>query len=246
MPPAAAGGSPASAPGITGTRPPRAGPNSAGLGAAAEAAGAAATGGATPGEVVFAVPSGNLGNLTAGVIAQRIGLPVRRFIAACNANDVLPEFLRTGTYRARPAVPTISNAMDVGDPSNFPRLEELYGRDPDAMRAALAGVTVGERETRQAIRDVHAAHGYVFDPHGAVAAAAVARLWRETGERGPIITLATAHPAKFGEVIREELGFAPELPEPWRDWASRRLLALDLQTTGYQAFRSLLLREALG
>jgi threonine synthase len=131
-----------------------------------------ALGGPAAGDVVFAVPSGNLGNLTAGVIAQRIGLPVRRFLAACNVNDVLPEYLRTGTYRARPAAPTISNAMDVGDPSNFPRLAELHERSLEAMRANLTGASVSEEDTRRAIRQAHDADGYVLDPHSAVAFAA--------------------------------------------------------------------------
>ena len=89
--------------------------------------------------MVFSVPSGNLGNLTAGVIAQRMGLPVCRFVAACNVNDVLPEFLSTGQYRSRTSVPTLSNAMDVGDPSNFPRLLALHGGSLASMRENLAG-----------------------------------------------------------------------------------------------------------
>jgi threonine synthase len=195
-----------------------------------------ALGGPAAGDVVFAVPSGNLGNLTAGVIAQRIGLPVRRFLAACNLNDVLPEYLRTGIYRARPAAPTISNAMDVGDPSNFPRLAELHGRSLDALRANLMGASVSEEDTRRAIRHAYDTSGYVLDPHGAVAYAAALRARQEGGEAGPIVALATAHPAKFGEVIREELGRAPELPEAWRDWASRPLVAVDLKSSDYPAF----------
>ncbi len=197
-----------------------------------------ALGGPSAGGVVFAVPSGNLGNLTAGVIAQRIGLPVRRFLAACNVNDVLPEYLRTGTYRARAARPTISNAMDVGDPSNFPRLAELHGHSLAALRANVAGASVSEADTRLAIRRAHDTSGYVLDPHGAVAFAAALRLREEIGEAGPIVALATAHPAKFGEVIREELGRAPELPAEWRDWAARPLAALDLESTDYEDFRA--------
>ena len=199
-----------------------------------------ALGGPAAGDVVFAVPSGNLGNLTAGVIAQRIGLPIGRFIAACNLNDVLPEYLRTGTYRARPAAPTISNAMDVGDPSNFPRLAELHGHSLVALRANLTGESISEEETRRTIRQVFDTSGYLLDPHGAVAFAAALRARQDTGEPGPIVVLATAHPAKFGEVIREELGRAPELPAAWRDWASRPLLAVDLEGADYPAFRATL------
>jgi threonine synthase len=197
-----------------------------------------ALGGPEAGDVVFAVPSGNLGNLTAGVIAQRIGLPIRRFIVACNLNDVLPEYLRTGTYRRRPAAPTISNAMDVGDPSNFPRLAELHERSLEALRANLTGASVSEEDTRRAIRQAHDADGYVLDPHGAVAFAAAIRARQDAGEPGPMVALATAHPAKFGEVIREELGRAPELPAMWLDWASRPLMAVDLESSDYSAFRA--------
>jgi threonine synthase len=195
------------------------------------------------GDVVFAVPSGNLGNLTAGVIAQRLGLPVGRFVAATNLNDVLPEYLRTGIYRARPARPTLSNAMDVGDPSNFPRLAQIHGEALDALRANIVGLSVSEDETRRTIREVYHTDGYVLDPHGAVGVAAALRIRKETGERRPIIALATAHPAKFGDVIREELGFYPELPEPWRDWASRPLRVHELDDVDYGTFRAYLRQD---
>ncbi len=204
-----------------------------------------AVGGPSRGEVVFAVPSGNLGNLTAGVVAQRLGLPVGRFLAATNVNDVLPEYLRTGIYRARPARPTISNAMDVGDPSNFPRLAQLHGESLAALRANLAGLSIDEDETRRTIRRVYDEDGYVLDPHGAVAAAAAIRAQEELGERRPIIALATAHPAKFADVIREELGFAPDLPERWRDWPSRPLTTIDLDTVRYASFRARLRQDVV-
>ena len=101
---------------------------------------------------VFVVPSGNLGNLTAGVMAAQMGLAVSRFVAATNANDVLPEYLETGSFRPRPSVPTISNAMDVGDPSNFARLAAIYGPTPARMRVSIAGIRVTEAETRASIR----------------------------------------------------------------------------------------------
>jgi threonine synthase len=199
-------------------------------------------GGPDAGEVVFSVPSGNLGNLTAGVLAQRLGLPVGRFVAASNLNDVLPEYLRTGSYRARPARPTVSNAMDVGDPSNFPRLAQIHGEALAALRANIVGVAISEEETRRTIRDVYGAAGYVLDPHGAVGTAAALRVRNAMGERRPMIALATAHPAKFADVIREELGFDPELPEPWRDWASRPLRVCELADAEYPAFRDFLLK----
>jgi threonine synthase len=200
-----------------------------------------ATGGHEAGEVVFAVPSGNLGNLTAGVIAQRLGLPVGRFVAASNVNAVLPDYLRTGTYRARPAQPTLSNAMDVGDPSNFPRLSQIHAEALDGLRANVAGISISEDETRRTIREVYGESGYLLDPHSAVGVAAARHARAEMGERRLIIALATAHPAKFGDVIRQELGFDPEMPEAWRDWRTREVRAVDLADVSFSAFRASLL-----
>ncbi|RPJ85374.1 MAG: threonine synthase [Acidobacteria bacterium] len=195
----------------------------------------------TPGaglpDALFSVPSGNLGNLTAGVIAQRCGLPVTRFVAASNVNDVLPEYLATGRYRARSPLPTISNAMDVGDPSNFVRLAALHGGALQRLRENVAGFSVCEDETRATIRGVYRETGYILDPHSAVGYAAARRYRAETGEKRPIVTLATAHPAKFAQTIREELGFEPPLPEEYREWASRPLLAHTLPDTSYDTFR---------
>jgi threonine synthase len=193
--------------------------------------------------VVFSVPSGNLGDLTAGVIAQRLGLPVQRFVAASNRNDVLPEFLQTGIYRARPAVPTLSNAMDVGDPSNFPRLLALHGDSMDAMRGNLTGIAIDEPTTRRTIRELYARTAYLVDPHGAVGYAAAREYARTDGSGVPVITLATAHPAKFGAAIAEELGFTPALPAGHEDWARRPIVATDLADTKYGDFRSWLLAE---
>lgn len=188
-------------------------------------------------EAVFCVPSGNLGNLTAGVVAQRMGLPVSRFLAACNLNEVLPEFLRTGEYRARPSTATASNAMDVGDPSNFVRLAALHGQSLDSMRANLAGYRVDEAETRATIREVHGRTGYLLDPHTAVGYAAALRYRKETGDHRPVVTLATAHPAKFGAVIRQELGFEPALPAEYAGWESRPVVAHALADLQYETFR---------
>ena len=194
-----------------------------------------------PGEpVVFAVPSGNLGNLTAGVMAARMGLPVARFVAATNANDVLPEYLDSGAYRPRASVPTLSNAMDVGDPSNFARLAAMYDASAERMGEDIAGLRVSETETREAIRDAYRRSGAVLDPHAAVAYSAALKFQRASGTRAPIVVLATAHPAKFADLIREELGVEPELPASERGWRSRPLLAVDLPQASTAAFKDLL------
>ncbi len=197
-------------------------------------------GGPEAGEVVFAVPSGNLGNLTAGVIAQQLGLPVGRFVAASNVNDVLPDYLATGTYTAKAAVATISNAMDVGDPSNFPRLSQLHAEALARLRGNLAGWSVTEEETRRTIRQVYRDRGYVLDPHAAVGVAAALHLQHVEQEQRPIVSLATAHPAKFADVIRQELGIEPAIPDAWRDWESRPLRAEDLADLDYDTFRKVL------
>ena len=154
---------------------------------------------------VFVVPSGNFGNLTAGLLAKQLGLPVGHFIAATNRNDVVPTYLETGTYTPRPSVATISNAMDVGAPSNFVRMSALFGNSRDSMKSAISGMSFSDEETRAAIREVKALHGYEVCPHTAVGWLA-AKQWHATHTGSSTITLATAHPAKFPDVMDAELG----------------------------------------
>ncbi len=154
---------------------------------------------------VFVVPSGNLGNLTAGLLAERLGLPVRQFVAAHNRNDPLTAYLAGQGYQPRPGVATFSNAMDVGAPSNFARLLALFGDDRDAMARRISGFTVSDDETLATIRQVAAAHGYQLDPHGAVGWVAADR-WCQAHPETTTIVLETAHPAKFPEVMDRALG----------------------------------------
>ncbi|ALW84225.1 threonine synthase [Hymenobacter sedentarius] len=160
---------------------------------------------------VVSVPSGNFGNLCAGLLAQASGLPLGHFIAACNANDPVPVYLRTGHFTARPAVATFSNAMDVGNPSNFARILELFDNDLGKMRAALSADTVTDAETVAAIRQVWAKDGYLLDPHGAVAYTALRRYQAQHAAAEGLI-LATAHPVKFPDVVEPILGHAIPLP----------------------------------
>ncbi len=164
--------------------------------------------------LVFSTPSGNFGNLTAGLIAKRIGLPVSRFVAATNVNDVVPAYLQSGEYRPRASAATISNAMDVGDPSNFARIRHLYsdGGDPlNSLRRDLAGRSFGDRATRRAMRDVHESHGYLLDPHTAVGYLGLKEELEAQGG-GTGVVLATAHPGKFADVIHDAVGIEPPVP----------------------------------
>jgi threonine synthase len=161
---------------------------------------------------VVAVPSGNFGNLCAGLLAQASGLPLGHFVAACNANDPVAVYLRTGAYAARAAVPTASNAMDVGNPSNFVRILEMFGHDLDRLRTALSADTVTDADTVATIRQVWNEHGYLLDPHGAVAYAALQR-YRRQHPAAEGFLLATAHPVKFPNVVEPVLGHPITLPD---------------------------------
>ncbi len=161
----------------------------------------------------FVIPSGNFGNLTAGLLAMKLGLPVEQFVAATNRNDVVPEYLRLGEYSPRPSVPTISNAMDVGAPSNFVRMQALFGGSWEAMKTHISGATFTDDQTRAAIRTVKASYDYEIDPHGAIGWLA-AQQWRSSHPGSTTITLETAHPAKFPDVMEAELGKnCVEIPE---------------------------------
>jgi len=171
------------------------------------------------------------------VLAQRLGLPIAGFVAASNLNDVLPEFLRTGSYRSRPSIATLSNAMDVGDPSNFVRLLSLHGGSTEALRSNVEGLVVSEEETRTTIRDVYRRTEYLLDPHTAVGYAAAMAARKPAAAGAPVVVLATAHPAKFGGVIQAELGFEAALPEAYQGWEKRPILAETLESTDYATFR---------
>ncbi|MFN6962277.1 MAG: threonine synthase [Pyrinomonadaceae bacterium] len=159
---------------------------------------------------VVSVPSGNFGNIASGILAHASGLPVERFIAACNANDVVPRFLLTGRYDTRPSVATLSNAMDVGSPSNFVRIRELLGDEPAKILETLEAASISDEETIRTIREVHAASGYTLDPHGAVGYRALAdHLDKHPGKRG--LFLETAHPIKF-DSVEQILGAPVEVP----------------------------------
>jgi threonine synthase len=191
-----------------------------------------------PPRVVVCTPSGNFGNLTAGLIAKRAGLPVTRFVAATNVNDVVPEYLSTGRFVPRASVPTIANAMDVGNPSNFERMRWLYHDDVDAVRHDITGTRHTDDEVRRTIERVYRESGYLLDPHSAIAYLGLKQQRLSDGQIG--IFLATAHPAKFSEVVEPIIGRRVETPPVLADALARRrhILRIDASLAD--------VREALG
>lgn len=160
---------------------------------------------------VITVPSGNFGNICAGILAHISGLPVKHFIAACNANDVVPAYLQTEIYEPKKAVATISNAMDVGNPSNFVRILEIFHNQFTDLKEVLSSYSITDAETRETILRVKKAHDYLLDPHGAVGYLATERYLAEhTNDKG--IFLETAHPVKFYDVVEPVIGEAVAIP----------------------------------
>lgn len=159
--------------------------------------------------VVVCVPSGNFGNITAGLFGKRMGLPVKRFIAANNRNDIFYQYLQTGVYSPRPSVATIANAMDVGAPSNFARVLDLYGNSHDAICADISGATYTDEQIAETVKNVWQAHHYLLDPHGACGYRALSE-GLKSGETG--IFLETAHPAKFKDTVEKIIGEEVDIP----------------------------------
>jgi threonine synthase len=190
-------------------------------------------------EVVVSVPSGNFGNLTAGLFAYWMGLPIRRFIAANNRNDVFLDYLRTGVYSPRPSVATYANAMDVGDPSNFARIMDLFSIYPDPYAAILKRIT-GYRYTDEDIaatmRRVYEQYGYILDPHGACAYQALADDKLKPSETG--LFLETAHPAKFKNIVDKVLGIDIEIPGRLKAFMNgkKQSIPLGKDFAGFKAF----------
>lgn len=188
---------------------------------------------------LFSVPSGNFGNLTAGLLSKFMGLPLAGFVAANNRNNVFEEYLRCGQYRARPSVRTVSNAMDVGDPSNFRRMAALYEGRVERMREDISAWWFDDRQTAEAIQKVDQGCGYVLDPHGAVAWLALqAALQDRPGLTG--VFLETAHPAKFSETVEPAIGRCLEIPAALKPDSAYVNRAVPLPNE-YEAFKGFLL-----
>jgi threonine synthase len=187
-------------------------------------------------DIVFSVPSGNFGNLTAGLMAKKMGLPVKRFIAATNINKIVPEYLDSGIFQPRPSVATLSNAMDVGNPSNFVRILDLYHHDYSAIRQDITGYYLNDEQTRAALKELYEHYGYVGDPHGAIAFKSLDLL--EENELG--IFLETAHPSKFPDTVEDCLLISIEIPERLKTLMHRPKQSIKMDTA-YTTFREWLM-----
>jgi threonine synthase len=171
--------------------------------------------------VVFSIPSGNFGNLTAGLIAKRMGLPIQKFIAATNQNDIVPNYLNTKIFSPRPSVQTISNAMDVGNPSNFARMVDLFENDFDALSKDMIGCHYSDEDTSDGIQKVYKNKNYLLDPHGAIGYLGLKDYLKSNLDSVGIF-LGTAHPAKFKDVVEKAIGQPINIPEALNAFMKRQ------------------------
>ena len=188
--------------------------------------------------MVVCVPSGNFGNITAGLFAKRMGLPVKHFIASNNNNDIFFEYLKTGEYKPRPSVSTIANAMDVGDPSNFTRVLDLYDHDHQAICRDISGARYDDVQIAETVRNVYDETGYLLDPHGACGYRALVEQLKP-GQVG--VFLETAHPAKFKETVEAIIGASVEIPERLQSFMKGVKKSIPM-TKDFEDFKAFLLK----
>jgi threonine synthase len=181
-------------------------------------------------EVVFSVPSGNLGNITAGMVGAKMGLPVKKFIAATNMNKIVPDYLTSGVYSPVASVATISNAMDVGAPSNFVRLTEMYGNSHEGITHDLEGYYLNDDQTKKVMKRCYEENEYVLDPHGAIAYDALLKSGL-TNDKTCGIFLETAHPAKFKDIVDDALDIDLPLPEKLKEIVNKKKTAVKMKNS---------------
>lgn len=189
--------------------------------------------------LVVCVPSGNFGNITAGLFGKKMGLPIKRFIAANNRNDIFYQYLKTGEYNPRPSIATIANAMDVGDPSNFARIIDLYGGSHDAIAAEISGETYTDEQISETVQKVYEETGYLLDPHGACGYRALAEELQpsETG-----VFLETAHPAKFLQTVQNIIGAEVKIPEKLQEFMRGKKLSVPM-SKDFASFKEYLMKQ---
>lgn len=189
--------------------------------------------------LVICVPSGNFGNITAGLFGKYMGLPVKRFIAANNRNDIFYQYLKTGVYSPKPSVATIANAMDVGDPSNFARIYDLYGGSHEAITKEISGETYTDEQIRESVQAVYSETGYLLDPHGACGYRALAEQL-QTGETG--VFLETAHPAKFLQTVEAIIGAKVQIPDKLQAFMKGQKESVPMEKD-FASFKSYLMKQ---
>ena len=189
---------------------------------------------------IVSIPSGNFGNVCAGMVAQKLGMPVKHFVAATNVNDTVPNFMLSGEYLPKPSTATISNAMDVGDPSNFVRIRQLYDNDFKKLKQNLSSYSFNDEETKSAMQHIYNTSNYVSDPHGAVGYLGL----KKHQKRHPNtygIFLETAHPVKFLDVVQDTLEVSPEIPDQIKKVISKQKKAYKISS--YEELKSYLLKS---
>ena len=179
-------------------------------------------------DLVFSVPSGNFGNICAGLMAYKLGLPVKQFIAATNINDIVPNYLETGFYKPKPSKQTISNAMDVGDPSNFVRILEIFNNDDAKLKEVLSSYSFSDKETQQAMKEIKEKYHYIADPHGAVGYLGLKKRGMDENEFG--IFLETAHPVKFLNVVEPIINEIIELPKQIKEVIDKQKVSINISS----------------
>jgi threonine synthase len=189
-------------------------------------------------DIVFSVPSGNFGNICAGLLAQKLGLPVKHFVASTNINDTVPQYLLNGNYDPKPSKATISNAMDVGNPSNFIRIQELFDNNLSSLKKSFSSFSFSDDETKIMMKSIHDKFNYISEPHGAIGYLGLKKYGLKTNEFG--VFLETAHPVKFLEVVEETLLVNVEIPHKIKQVMSKEKVATSV--SNYQELKMFLNR----
>ncbi len=189
-------------------------------------------------ELVFSVPSGNFGNICAGIMAQKLGLPIKHFVASTNINDTVPNYLVDGVYNPKPSKATISNAMDVGNPSNFIRIRELFNNDLEALKSAFSSYSFSDEETRETMKKIYGDSSYVADPHGAVGYLGLKKYGLNANEFG--VFLETAHPVKFLDVVEETLPVKVAIPAQIQKVINNKKAAI--KASSYEDLKAFLMK----
>ena len=189
-------------------------------------------------ELVFSVPSGNFGNICAGIMAKKLGLPIKHFVASTNINDTVPNYLVAGVYNPKPSKATISNAMDVGNPSNFIRIRELFNNDLEALKSAFSSYSFSDDETRETMKKIYGESGYISDPHGAVGYLGLKKYDLKANEFG--VFLETAHPVKFLDVVEETLPVTVTIPAQIQKVINNKKVAI--KVSNYEDLKAFLMK----